>query len=210
MAVAGFNTDMGKKEMELVKQPESEGKRTMTNLKMKDNFRLINFIVEQYASSGMNDEEFAVKAAEELSLPEINVGHIRHRRGMEFRYSVEYESQNAEDANVRFWQRCRFWRKRSKSLIFRNAWRKSEVGLTPPFRAKARVLRLAEINSVFDIENLRQIFESRARDSHGFQRSVKGTYTNPAVARDWKWFMAGAAAISQRTLLDSASLESET
>jgi len=98
MAVAGFNTDMGKKEMELVKQPESEGKRTMTNLKMKDNFRLINFIVEQYASSGMNDEEFAVKAAEELSLPEINVGHIRHRRG---EFDIPSNTKvKTEDANV--------------------------------------------------------------------------------------------------------------
>ena len=69
---------------------------------------------------------------------------------------------------------------------------------------------LAEMNSVFDIENLRKIFESQARDSHDFARSVKGTYTNPAVARDWKWFIKGATAISQRTLWDSASLESET
>lgn len=42
-----------------------------------------------------------------------------------------------------------------------------------------------------DEEELRKIFESQAKDSFGFRRSHKGTYVNPAVARDWKWFKMG-------------------
>lgn len=34
-------------------------------------------------------------------------------------------------------------------------------------------------------------FESMNRDSHGFKRSPRGTYRNPPIARDWKWFQAG-------------------
>lgn len=41
---------------------------------------------------------------------------------------------------------------------------------------------------------LRAEFESMANDSFGFRRSRRGTYMNPAVARDWKWFQLGAAA----------------
>lgn len=40
---------------------------------------------------------------------------------------------------------------------------------------------------------LRAKFESLASDSFGFRRSHRGTYMNPAVARDWKWFQLGAA-----------------
>lgn len=39
---------------------------------------------------------------------------------------------------------------------------------------------------------LREQFEALARDSYGFRRSRKGSYMNPAVARDWKWFQLGA------------------
>lgn len=46
-----------------------------------------------------------------------------------------------------------------------------------------------------DAEELRQAFEALARDSHDFKRSRKGTYVNPQVARDWKWFQLGAASI---------------
>lgn len=42
-------------------------------------------------------------------------------------------------------------------------------------------------------EELRRRFESQNRDSFGFRRSRKGTYVNPAVARDWKWFQRGFA-----------------
>lgn len=46
---------------------------------------------------------------------------------------------------------------------------------------------------------LRRVFEAQAHDSYGFKRSRKGTYVNPAVARDWKWFRAGVeAANAQR------------
>jgi len=49
-----------------------------------------------------------------------------------------------------------------------------------------------------DIDNLRVVFELlvAGRDSYGLKRSRKGTYQNPAIARDWKWFQLGAA--SQR------------
>lgn len=67
--------------MELVKPNESEGKRTMTNLKMADNFKLINYMIAEYSNSGLTDEEFAAKASEALGIPGINSGHIVHRRG---------------------------------------------------------------------------------------------------------------------------------
>lgn len=43
-----------------------------------------------------------------------------------------------------------------------------------------------------EIERLRVEFEKLNRDSMKFSRSRKGTYTNPAIARDWKWFQLGA------------------
>jgi hypothetical protein len=45
-----------------------------------------------------------------------------------------------------------------------------------------------------ELKTLRAKFESLANDSFGFRRSHRGTYMNPAVARDWKWFQLGAAA----------------
>lgn len=45
-------------------------------------------------------------------------------------------------------------------------------------------------------ESLRKIFESMARDSFGFKRSRKGTYVNPPIARDWKFFLMGACAVT--------------
>ncbi len=43
--------------------------------------------------------------------------------------------------------------------------------------------------------DLREKFERLVgRDSFGLSRSRKGTYTNPAIARDWKWFQLGAKA----------------
>jgi hypothetical protein len=44
------------------------------------------------------------------------------------------------------------------------------------------------------IEALRIDFQRQANDAYGFKRSRRGGYVNPAVARDWKWFLAGAAA----------------
>lgn len=40
---------------------------------------------------------------------------------------------------------------------------------------------------------LRTEFEKLASDSHKFACSPRGTYRNPAVARDWKWFRLGHA-----------------
>lgn len=42
-------------------------------------------------------------------------------------------------------------------------------------------------------DKLRAQFESINRDSFNFKRSRRGTYVNPAIARDWKWFRLGAA-----------------
>lgn len=43
-----------------------------------------------------------------------------------------------------------------------------------------------------DAEELRKEFERlHAPDSFEFKRSRKGTYINPSVARDWKWFRLG-------------------
>lgn len=36
-----------------------------------------------------------------------------------------------------------------------------------------------------------QAFESLSTDSFGFSRSVRGTYRNPPIAREWKWFNLG-------------------
>lgn len=40
---------------------------------------------------------------------------------------------------------------------------------------------------------LRARFEAHARDSYNFRRSRHGTYQNPQLARDWKWFQVGAS-----------------
>lgn len=46
---------------------------------------------------------------------------------------------------------------------------------------------------------LRKHFEALASDhAYGFRRSRRGTYINPATARDWKWFLLGASQ-NQRT-----------
>lgn len=50
---------------------------------------------------------------------------------------------------------------------------------------------------MIDIEPLRKQFERLVKDSYGFKRSRKGSYTNPAVARDWKWFQIGVYAIME-------------
>lgn len=53
-----------------------------------------------------------------------------------------------------------------------------------------------------EIAKLRAEFERQARDSFDFKRSRRGTYINPAVARDWKWFLLGAA--TRQELLKTA------
>jgi len=37
----------------------------------------------------------------------------------------------------------------------------------------------------------RDAFEAQNKCSLGFKRSARGTYVNPPVARDWKWFRLG-------------------
>lgn len=43
------------------------------------------------------------------------------------------------------------------------------------------------------VEHLRLVFEQNNRDSYDFKRSRRGTYVNPAIARDWRWFLLGAS-----------------
>lgn len=54
------------------------------------------------------------------------------------------------------------------------------------------------------MSDLRPDFERLNRDSLGFRRSRKGTYTNPLIARDWKWFELGAIAESRAAALSAA------
>lgn len=42
-------------------------------------------------------------------------------------------------------------------------------------------------------ETLRAAFERANSDSYKFRRGPRGGYTNPVVARDWKWCKFGAA-----------------
>lgn len=52
---------------------------------------------------------------------------------------------------------------------------------------------------IFDERALRALFEALASDpSSNFKRSPRGTYRNPAVARDWKWFQAGVRSLAER------------
>jgi len=55
-------------------------KRTMTTLKMADNFKLIKYITEEYTTSMLSDGEFAKRATEALSIPGLNAAHISNRR----------------------------------------------------------------------------------------------------------------------------------
>ena len=48
-------------------------------------------------------------------------------------------------------------------------------------------------------EQLRQEFEKLNRDSYGFRRSRRGSYINPVIQRDWKWFKLGAQAFRSVT-----------
>ena len=65
-----------------------------------------------------------------------------------------------------------------------------EVGLTD--EEPSHVALLNEGIRALDAEHeAREFFESENRDSYGFKRSVRGTYVNGAVARDWKWFQLG-------------------
>ena len=54
-------------------------KRTMSTLKMADNFKLIQFIMEEYTKSRLSDGEFAKKASEHIGQP-LNASHISNRR----------------------------------------------------------------------------------------------------------------------------------
>lgn len=55
-----------------------------------------------------------------------------------------------------------------------------------------RDARHEAVESADEENRLRAIFEATAKDSFNFRRSRRGTYVNPAIARDWKWFYLGA------------------
>lgn len=64
---------------------------------------------------------------------------------------------------------------------------------------------------LYDEDAFRVDFERLASDSYNFKRSRRGTYMNPAIARDWKWFQLGAiAAATARTEVRQALEDHET
>lgn len=71
-----------------------------------------------------------------------------------------------------------------------NAWGK-QVDMTKLNHAHMIGSRLVKPRTEPCEDRLRRKFESMNRDSYGFRRSTRGTYTNPAIARDWKWFQLG-------------------
>lgn len=75
---------------------------------------------------------------------------------------------------------------------------RSMGGDVPDGRIIAGQVGTRGVELTTDQQELRAKFESLARDSHGFSRSRKGTYVNPQIARDWKWFQLGHA-YSQET-----------
>lgn len=58
---------------------------------------------------------------------------------------------------------------------------------TPPAPQPAPVDERDAVN----MAKARAVFESISKCSHNHQRSARGTYRNPPVARDWKWFQLG-------------------
>jgi|SRR5579864_1357575 len=58
---------------------ETKEKRTMTTLKMADNFKLISMLMEEYTKSMLSDTDFAALASERLGL-KLNASHISNRR----------------------------------------------------------------------------------------------------------------------------------
>jgi hypothetical protein len=60
--------------------------------------------------------------------------------------------------------------------------------------AAAANRRVSKELTLIEETRLRIIFEGKANDSWKFVRSIKGTYKNPQIARDWKWFLEGASA----------------
>lgn len=63
------------------------------------------------------------------------------------------------------------------------------------------------IESADEENRLRALFEATAKDSFNFRRSRRGTYVNPAIARDWKWFYIGATKGNKSHSLRPAEIE---
>lgn len=77
------------------------------------------------------------------------------------------------------------------------AIRPTEAEYQAAMKVAAALIAKATV-SADQFEKLRPDFERLANKSAacGLQRSRKGTYVNPAIARDWKWFQLGAIAIT--------------
>jgi len=69
-------------------------------------------------------------------------------------------------------------------------------------------MRVVPIPDLTDNPSLRDEFERLKKYSAGnrlgFRRSRKGTYMDPALARDWKWFQLGYIA-HQETINDQGT-----
>ena len=76
----------------------------------------------------------------------------------------------------------------------------SAAAVGEPFDPQAlRPLHTYTALEVDPCEALRPEFERLASSpTWGFKRSQKGTYVNPALARDWKWFKLGIAAAQEK------------
>lgn len=70
-----------------------------------------------------------------------------------------------------------------------------------------RDARHEAVESADEEDRLRALFEATAKDSFNFRRSRRGTYVNPAIARDWKWFYIGATKGNNTRSLRSAEID---
>lgn len=77
------------------------------------------------------------------------------------------------------------------------ATRPTEAEYQAAMRVAAALVAKATASSsttAVEVEKLRADFERLANKNAacGLTRSRRGTYVNPAIARDWKWFELGA------------------
>lgn len=81
--------------------------------------------------------------------------------------------------------------------LAQEAKRPTEAEYQAAMEAAAALIARAS-GSADQFERLRPDFERLANKNAacGMKRSRKGTYVNPAIARDWKWFQLGAIAIT--------------
>jgi hypothetical protein len=46
-------------------------------------------------------------------------------------------------------------------------------------------------------DELRAVFESLGQNTWNYDKTARGAYSNPAIARDWRWFKRGALFTTQ-------------